>query len=236
MSGDWTPELIVELVKVLSWPFSLLLLLVVIRVFWGSTFRRFFRNNTVTEVSASTKGLTAKFRESNQDLDLGSSASQYTAGLTDRTDINKIKETQNKNSTEYSDELYNGIVLHMEVLGQDKDAQIELLAKDCSLYRSALLYYEINHVIYRSQYNLLQCIYSHNGPLPLGEAKKHFDTVVELNPESYTDWDFEKYTSFLVTYQMVVVENDGLALTKLGRSYLVFMSRNPGVVSELHSI
>lgn len=57
----WTPTLIVELIKNLVWPIVVLLIGIGFHNKISAAIRFFFSKNTVSELSASTTGLSAKF-------------------------------------------------------------------------------------------------------------------------------------------------------------------------------
>ncbi|MDH1868938.1 hypothetical protein N5D83_19330 [Pseudomonas chengduensis] len=58
---NWTPTLIVDLVKNVAWPLVVLILGIGLRNRIFEIFRSFFTRNTVSEVIASTSGFSAKF-------------------------------------------------------------------------------------------------------------------------------------------------------------------------------
>lgn len=238
MSASWTPELIVELVRVVIWPVSLILLFIAVRFVFRFPLSNFFSKNTLAELAATTTGVVLKFNQAPvQQLDIKDSA--LSDKFTEGADIDLIKKVLDQNSTEYSKENYKILKKHFETSGITEEDKVDLLAKDLSITRSINLYLTINNLIFRSQFDLLSKIFDY-GPAPLPDARvyAHFLEIKELHQSTYKDWGFEKYISFLVASGIIEKTKEdylisGYFLTQFGSSYIVYMRKNWQLVDRL---
>ncbi len=236
LTCSWSPELIVELIKVLTWPLVVLIIGFKTRAGLFELFRNFFSKNRVTEVSASASGVSAKFAAEKQSSEARESAGTNAVSLPENMELDAIKKRQEKSSTEISEELYKSIRTHLAVLNISQEEEIEILAKETAILQSAVRYFDINKVIFRSQYNMFSIMAENNGVASKNEVQDHFEYIKGLFSEVFADWDWIKYISYPVSNGLISDEGDGYKLTELGRSYLSFMSRNPQLIDELSKL
>ena len=230
---SWTPALIADLVKGVAWPLVALVIGIGFRTRISEAARSFFSTNTVSEVSASPTGLSAKFvaaKQTSETLDAGGSNA---TNLPRTMSIDAVRERHNQHLTEFSDELYRAVTAHLDALTIGEEEKIELLAREISLLQSAIRYFDINKVLFRSQFNLFSLMSNNNGYIAKEDAHRHFSSTKELVGAALFDWDWIKYISYPVSHNLISEDLDGYKLTSLGRSYVSFMSKNPQLIDEL---
>lgn len=230
---NWTPQLIVELVKALVWPLTLLLFGLKFRSGIYESIRNFFSKNTVSEVSATTSGLSAKFVAAKQSSEAKESAGTSAVSLPENMSAEAIKKRHEQNRTDFSEVLYKAIKTHLSAINLSPDEEVEILAREASLLQSAIRYFDINKVLFRSQFNLFSTMSNNSDYVSKDDIQHHFLTIKNLAGEAFLDWDWIKYVSYPVSNGLLSDEDDGYKLTTLGRSYVSFMSRNPQLVDEL---
>jgi hypothetical protein len=81
----------------------------------------------------------------------------------------------------------------------------------------------IYQTIFGSQLLLLQKINERGGLVSTAEAEAFF-TEVKSKFSEYSDWNFEKYSNFLVKNGLLVV-NDNVTLTPAGKDFILFVVR-----------
>ena len=135
--------------------------------------------------------------------------------------------------TEYSNELFLRIKQHIDALGIDDEKKIKLLETEASLLQSALRYFEINKVLFRSQFNLFGEYFFENEELSIEDIKKYFNMVILKNPEGLAGWDYAKYMAFPISAGIIEASPNGYKLAKLGISYVEFMGKNLQLIDEL---
>ncbi|EPE7164516.1 hypothetical protein ACSMAE_004292 [Cronobacter sakazakii] len=232
----WTPQLIVELIKTLAWPVVAILIGVGFYNKIIGALRLFFSKNSVSEISASTSGVSAKFVAAQQVFDAAPSVRSSTGDLPDEMSVESIHAKHEMYKTEFSEEIYQRIVKHLNALKISSEEMIELLSRDLSLLQSGLRYFEINKLLFRSQFNMLLKISNNAGAIRVGEAVKDFEMTKALYKEAFADWDWIKYIAYPVSCGLMIEDNGYYKLTVLGRSYLSFMAKNPQWIDELSKI
>lgn len=230
---SWTPQLIVELVKAVAWPIALLLIGLKFRSGIHEAIRNFFSKNTVSEVSATASGVSAKFIAAKQSLEAKESAGTSAVSLPENMSAEAIKKRHEQNRTDFSEELYKAIKTHLSAIKLSPEEEVEILAREASQLQSAIRYFDINKVLFRSQFNLFSVMSNNSGYASKDNVQHHFLTIKNLVGEAFLDWDWIKYVSYPVSYGLLSDEGDGYKLTTLAGSYVSFMSRNPQLVDEL---
>ncbi|AYN29864.1 hypothetical protein D8682_24550 [Buttiauxella sp. 3AFRM03] len=233
LACNWSPKLIVELIKSIAWPVVVLL--------FGFSFRSrlfgivssFFSKSQVSEISATTSGVSAKFVAAKQSIEVLETAGSNAANLPKDMGVEAIRERHEQIKTEFSEELYQAIIKHAFYLDISNEEKIELLSREISVFQSAIRYFDINKVLFRSQYELFNSIVGNNNFLSKEDAIKHFEITKKTNREALSDWDWIKYTAYPVSNHLLYEDDNGYKLTPLGRSYMAFMSKNPQLVDEL---
>ncbi|TGV20637.1 hypothetical protein E5N72_11350 [Pseudoalteromonas sp. MEBiC 03607] len=229
----WTPKLIVELVSVLVWPLTVIIIGIKFRSGISDVISNFFTRNRVSELSATTSGLSAKFVAEKQSSEIKESATSSSINLPDTMSSEAIKKRHEDYKTEFSVELYNAIKSHLAALNLPQEEQIEILAKEVALYQSALRYFDINKVLFRSQYNLFNIMRQNNGEISKESAKNNFEEVKRFVGEAFAEWDWVKYIAFPVSSGLITDSGDTYNLTPIGNSYVAYMSKNPQLIDDL---
>lgn len=233
LTCNWTPQLIVELIKSVAWPLTLLLICLKFRSCLIESIRNFFSKNTVAEVSATTSGVSAKFVAAKQSIESKESGGRSAISLPQNMSTEAIRERHEQNKTEFSEELYRAIKIHLSALELKSNEQIEILVKELSLLQSIIRYFDINRVLFRSQFNLFSIMKNNSDYISKNDLQRNFLEIKNLFGEAYIDWDWVKYISFPVNNGLISDDGEGYKLTTLGRSYVQFMSRNPQLIDEL---
>lgn len=233
LACSWSPNLIVELIKSIAWPAVVLLIGFSFRTRIFDIARSFFSKNMVSEISATVSGVSAKFVAAKQSIEVLEAASSNTANLPKNMSIEAIKERHELYKTEFSEELYQAIIKHASSLDVDNEVKIELLAREASLFQSAIRYFSINKVLFRSQYNLFYMMSGNDGYICEEDAYIHFETTKKNNKEAFMDWDWIKYIAYPVSNELIYKDDNDYKLTSIGRSYVAFMSKNPQLIDEL---
>lgn len=237
LACNWSPKLIVELIKSIAWP-------VVVLLFgfgFGFSLRSrlfgivssFFSKSQVSEISATTSGISAKFVAARQSIEVLETAGSNAANLPKDMGVEAIRERHEQIKTEFSEELYQAIIKHAFYLDINNEEKIELLSREISILQSAVRYFDINKVLFRSQYELFNSIVVNNDFLSKEDAIKHFEITNKNNREALSGWDWIKYIAYPVSNHLLYEDDNGYKLTPLGRSYMAFMSKNPQLVDEL---
>jgi hypothetical protein len=230
---NWTPELVVDLVKAVIWPVTVLIIGIRFRSGIYGSLQKFLSKNTVSEVSATTSGVSAKFVAAKQTSETIESAGTNAINLPEKMNADAIQKRHEEQQTEFSEELYSSIKSHLSALHLTKDEEVELIAKEASLLQSAIRYFDINKVLFRSQYNLFSIMANNAGFIDKNGAQNNFISVKEKVGEGLSDWDWIKYVSYPVSNGIIVENESGYELTCLGKSYVSFMSRNPQLIDDL---
>ncbi|WP_429236135.1 hypothetical protein [Aeromonas salmonicida] len=230
---SWTPSLVVELIKTLAWPITVLVIGVRFRTGISGSLIKFFSKNTVSEVSASTSGVSAKFIAAQQSLETIEGLGRNAVNLPENMSLEAIRQRHKEHKTEFSENLYAGIQSHIAAFNISSEEIVELLSKEMSLIQSAIRYFDINKVLFRSQFNLFSIMANNGGLISRADAEHNFLSVKDLVGEALLDWDWVKYVAYPVSNGLMIEEGSECKLTPLGRSYVAFMSRNPQLVDEL---
>lgn len=233
---EWSPNLIVELVKNIAWPVVALFIGLSFRIRIFDVIRSFFTKNTVSEISATITGLSAKFitaQESAKALEMSSANSAY---LSENLSAEAIKERHDRFKTEYSEELYQSILKHALSLNIDNKEKIDILSREVSLYQSTIKYLDVNKVLFRSQYDLFFKIKIIGGCISKEDIIAHFDKIKNENTKAFADWDWITYIAYPVSNGIIYEEDNFFKLTSMGKSYIAFMSKNPQLIEELSKL
>lgn len=229
----WTPQLIVELIKSVVWPLTLLLIGLKFRSGLFESVRNFFSKNSVSEVSASASGVSAKFVAAKQSTESKESSGTSSVSLPENMSAESIRKRHEQNKTDFSEELYKAIKTHLLALELSPEEEIEILAEEASQLQSAVRYFDINKILFRSQFDLFSIMSNNSDYASKEDIQSHFLEVKKFVGEEFIDWDWIKYISYPVSSGLLCDEGDGYRLTTLASSYVSFMSRNPQLVDEL---
>lgn len=234
--SEWSPNLIVELVKSVAWPIVALLIGLSFRIKIFDVIRSFFTKNTVSEISATITGLSAKFKVAQQSAEALEMSNVNSPDLSKNLSAEAIKERHDNFKTEYSEELYQSTLKHALSLNIDNKEKIELLSREVSLYQSAIKYIEINKVLFRSQYELFFKITIAGGYISKEDIISHFDKIKKENTEAFAGWDWITYIAYPVSIGIIHEKDNFFELTLMGRSYMTFMSKNTQFIEEISKL
>jgi hypothetical protein len=230
---NWTPQLIVEILKVATWPLTVLILGFGIRLKFADSIRSFFTKNSVSEVSATTTGISAKFIAAKQSSESTELSGNTSVSLPESMNLETLNSRFERNKTEFSEELYEAINTHLRALKLQPEKEKELLMKELSILQSALRFSEVSKVLFRSQFNLFSNMATNNDCISKDDVQRHFHSIQGSVGDAFGGWDWIKYVSYPVSSGLMVNESAGYKLSKFGKSYVEFMSRNPQLVDEL---
>lgn len=86
-------------------------------------------------------------------------------------------------------------------------------------------------IIFNSQIEALKEL-SH-GPKTTAEAEKFFEEEVRpISKELYDEWQFDKWSAFLIAQYLVQVDGGSVQITQKGRDFLDFVVRHKGSFSR----
>ncbi|OYD24986.1 hypothetical protein [Oceanimonas baumannii] len=230
---NWTPQLIVELIKNVAWPIVVLVIGVRFRGDVSAAIRKFFTRNTVSEVSATTSGVSAKFVAAKQSSETLETAGSNSVSLPKNMGIEAIRERHLQQKTEFSEDVYSAINTHLSALNISDPEKTELLMRELSLLQCAIRYFDINKVLFRSQFNLFSIMANNAGYIAKEDAHRIFISAKEAVRDGLLEWDWIKYIAYPVSNGLMSEDGDGYKLTPLGKSYVAFMSKNPQLVDDL---
>lgn len=150
-------------------------------------------------------------------------------------DYKNIVELQASNTSELSNKLKEVIGNQVAGLKISESEQVELLTTEVALLRVAIICYDINKVLFRSQYDLLSNWLDNGSSITYEQLSSYFEEQAR-NSDAFSDWDTEKYVSYLISSGLVESDGHSYAMTMAGMSYVAFMKRNPQHISSLSSI
>jgi hypothetical protein len=151
---SWPPELVVELIKIVVWPIVVLLIGFRFRSGISESLRTFLNRNTVSEVSATASGVSAKFVAAKQSTEALESGGSKVVNLPETMSVEAISERHEFQKTEFSEELFRAIKTHLSALDITIEEKLDIVARETSLLQSATRYFDINRVLFRSQFNM----------------------------------------------------------------------------------
>nr|WP_152665003.1 hypothetical protein [Pseudomonas toyotomiensis] len=231
---NWTPTLIVDLVKNVAWPLVVLILGIGLRNRIFEIFRSFFTRNTVSEVIASTSGFSAKFvAAEKQTSEVFESGGSSAMSLPRNMSAAAIRERHQQYGSEFTEYLHEAIVAHLSVLGVGDDEKVELLAREVALLQAFAHYADVSKVLFRSQFNLFSIMASNNGCISKEDAFRNFEAVKEVVSGALSEWDLIKFIAFPVSKGLMYEEEGSYRLTTFGSSYVAYMAKNPHLIDEL---
>jgi hypothetical protein len=230
---SWTPELVVELIKVLAWPVTIIIIGIRFRMAISDSLQKFSSKNRVSEVSASSSGVTAKFVAAQQSSEALIGASTNAVNLPETMSLEGIRQRLIEYKTEFSEELLVGVEAHVAALGVGPEETIDLLAQEVSLLQSAIRYFDINDVLFRSQFDLLLEMSNNGGRIGKSDLEHYLLSAKKRTDGQLLEWDQIKYVAYPVSNKLMRESDTVYSLTSLGRSYLKFMSKNPQLVDKL---
>lgn len=230
--AEWTPELIVLLIKEIAWPITVLILGWTFRSNISSALKGLFKGRKITEVSAGTKGVIAKFAQETAE----SKKEVIAQGevLPEGQDYESLINRQNELNTEYSLVLLNNINKHLNALGINDQQKIDLLTKELSLSQQALNLQHVNKVMFKSQFDLFNIMPVDGTSIPESDIKQYFNNLPTKN--LLVGWDYLKFLSYPQTIGLIELHNDEYRLTKNGISYVNFMKKNLSLIEDLIKI
>ena len=236
IASSWTPQLLVELTKGVIWPVVLLIVCLFFRGQATEAIKSFLSKNEVSEVTASVSGFSAKFVAAKQTSETVESGSAKSVSLPASMSIEAIKARHSQYETEFSNEILQAIKGHIDSLSVSREEVVGILIKEISLLQSAMRYFDINKVIFRSQYNMLTNMANNDGYMSKKDVQVHFQTIQSFAKGALENWDWVKYIAYPVSNGILADEGSGYRLTVVGKSYIAFMNKSPQLVDELSKL
>lgn len=236
LACSWTPQFIVEIIKSLAWPLVILIIGLRFRNGFIEAVKGFLSKNNVSEISASTSGIVAKFVADKQSTRAKESFGAGSAPLPQSMSIESIKSYHEKAKTEFSEELYTSIRNHAKALNLADEEEFEILTREISLLQSALRFTSISKVLFRSQFNLFSMMANNSNYMSKEDTQGYFLSIKNSSGTVLVEWDWVKYMAYPVSACLLSDDGDGYRLTSIGRSYVAFMSRNPQSIDELSKL
>ncbi len=236
ITSVWTPEIIVNLIKEIVWPLTVLILGWRFRGTISNALSNFFSKNNMTELSATPTGVSAKFKVAQQSAETNEPQNNRTSPLPENASFESIQKRHSEYTTEYSHEIYLSIKHHIETLDINDEEKINLLETEAALLHSGFRYYDINKVLFRSQFNLFNDYFFDKDEVSIDGIKEYFTLICSKYSEEYLEWDYAKYMAYPITSGIIEPSVNGYKLTKLGSSYVKFMKRNLQLINELPNL
>jgi hypothetical protein len=232
----WSPENIVELVKALAWPVVILLASLRFESGVAESVRGFFSRNAVKEISAGSSGVKAIFEARRQIEETTESGASKVGSLPEGLSVEAIRAKHAELQTELTEEFYAVVKRHSDMLEIPDQEKIELLLQEISHLQTAIRIFELNKVLFRSQYDLLRKIGKSQDGLAEGDLDGHFAIAQANSNGGLVNWDRVKYLAYPVSVGLIKIDRGVSKLTPLARSYLSIMDRNPQLVVELSKL
>lgn len=233
---DWTPAVIVELVKAVAWPLVILLIGMRFKGDIKSVFKGLFKGSTVTELSASASGITAKFEALKQASEASDSRAPNVSALPESMSLEAIKARQATQETEFSRELETALRRHLSALQIGDDEKLDLLYKELAQFQSITRYLFISRVMFRSQYELFRHLRQRNDGMSERELQEYFESINLKSGGGLAGWDHVKYLAYPASNGVIEVKEGRYHLSAVGRSYVQFMEASPQLVNELSAL
>ncbi|WP_269334840.1 hypothetical protein [Vibrio atlanticus] len=230
---SWEPELVVSLLDTLAWPVVVMIGIVILGSNLVPSIKQFFAKSQVSELSVGTTGAKATFKASQETP--SESVKKVSESIELSGDYKNIVELQASNTSELSNKLKEVIGNQVAGLKISESEQVELLTTEVALLRVAIICYDINKVLFRSQYDLLSNWLDNGSSITYEQLSSYFEEQAR-NSDAFSDWDTEKYVSYLISSGLVESDGHSYAMTMAGMSYVAFMKRNPQHISSLSSI
>ncbi|MGP9768778.1 hypothetical protein ACT3UM_23945, partial [Halomonas sp. AOP13-D3-9] len=105
---SWAPGLVVELIKAIAWPITVLIIGIRFRTGIFESIQIFFSKNTVSEVSASASGVSAKFVAAQQSLEALEGSGGNSVNLPENMSLEAIRQRHEEHKTEFSEDILGG--------------------------------------------------------------------------------------------------------------------------------
>lgn len=104
---------------------------------------------------------------------------------------------------------------------QDK---INFLIRYLAINLLSLHFERINAAIWGSQISILQHLNSRIDGDTVMILKSFYDNVYRMYPETFTNYSFEQYMQFLVTFNLIKQQGEQYFIANIGREFLVYIA------------
>ena len=115
----------------------------------------------------------------------------------------------------------------------DPQDKIDVLVRHLAVYQLSYLFERFNNSIFGSQISILQ----HLNSKSLGETAEPLEpfyaNAAKKYPETYADYPFENYLSFLVTAGLLEKKDERYSVTALGRDFLIYLVNSAAPTERL---
>lgn len=105
----------------------------------------------------------------------------------------------------------------------DEEEKLNILIKHLAATQLALNFEKIEKAIWGSQVDLLR----HLNSLPSGasaeELRLFYDAAAKKHPQTFSEYNFEKYLEYLVLKVLIGYEDGRYHITNLGRDFLSYL-------------
>lgn len=103
------------------------------------------------------------------------------------------------------------------------EEKISALMREFAKTRIDMEFQNISHLIFGSQYLLLERLTSSSLRVSLSQANDLFSTACEKFPEIHKDRTFEHWVGFLTAYSLIEINGDSVGITQYGKDFLKYL-------------
>jgi hypothetical protein len=113
---------------------------------------------------------------------------------------------------------------HLEKRGiQNTGEKVDLLIRDLAICQLVVSFEETYRLIFGSQIYILKRV-NESKLLKQSVVEEYFRNTQKLFP-AFTDWDADRYMSFLLTFHLLWYQSEQYAITPFGIEFLTWMAR-----------
>jgi hypothetical protein len=106
---------------------------------------------------------------------------------------------------------------------QNAGEKVDLLVRYLAICQLVVTFEETYRLIFGSQIYILKRV-NESKVLKRSVVEEHFRHTQKLFP-AFTDWDADRYMSFLLTFHLLQYQNEQYAITPFGIEFLTWMAR-----------
>ncbi|EKM27719.1 hypothetical protein [Vibrio sp. HENC-03] len=224
----FTATNIVEIVKVLAWPVTTLIVALVFRGRLASVIDGFIKRNSVTEFS--TPAFTAKFSQDKSGVEVQAEVKRTEISA----DYQTVVKFQEENQSKHTRTLLKNHQLHRKSYNLTDAEAVEMVEKALVITIAQNAYIAINRVIYKSQLVLLEHMYTQVNLFASTTYVDGYFQQIKPNSLLFANLDTQQYIAYLLDQGLIKVTGEGFALTDYGESYVEYMKRYPNLVTHLN--
>lgn len=189
-------------------------------------------NNAINDCGYAS-GVSAKFAPIEQKIESPEITTNTTSALPNHSTKDQVIKRHNEMTTEYTKWLKQRAKQHLDSFDMKNEEKVDLLLTETSLLQAGTEYIEVNKVLFRSQYNLLESQFYPDKIVTQFNINDYFSELREKDPEGFGPWDSLKYMSYLIEAGLIQAGGSGYILTMFGSSYISFMKKSINLVDRL---